>query len=140
MAIGHDLARLRALPLFAELDDAGLERVAGIVTEVEFPEGALLIERGQPGSGLFVLVDGRVRIDLPDRSVESGPGEFIGELSLLTGRTRTGRVSAVTHVRCLAIARADFSALLESEPRIALPLVSVLADRLADRIVDSGRR
>ena len=140
MPIEGDLAQLRTLPLFAELDRPALERVAAIATEVEFPEGALLIERGQPGSGLFVLVDGRVRVDLPDLSVESGPGEFIGELSLLTGHTRAGRVTAITDVRCLAIARSDFSALLQSDPRIALPLVSVLAGRLADRIVDGGRR
>ncbi len=135
MAEPDHIACLRAIPLFSELDEAALERIAAIATEVEFPERALLIERNQPGSGMFVLLDGTASVELPHRTVELGPGQFIGELSLLTdGDRRTARVSAATTLRCLAIARPEFAELLESEPRIAVPMLAALAGRLAEMI------
>jgi CRP-like cAMP-binding protein len=122
---------LRGIPIFAELDDKALERVAAIATEAEFPAGAVLIERGHPGLGMFVIVDGTVRADLRGRHVDFGPGEFVGELSLLVDdMPRAARVHAATPVRLIAINRADFFALLESEPRIAMAMLRVVATRL----------
>jgi CRP-like cAMP-binding protein len=126
--------RLRAVPLFTDLDEAALTRAASIATEVEFPRGALLMERNHPGSGLFVILDGTVQVELPQRTVELGPGEFVGELSLLTDRvTRSARVRAAGEVRCLAMSRRDFCGLVEAEPRIALSMLSALAQRLSAR-------
>ena len=124
--------RLRGIRLFAELHDEALERVAAIVTETEFPPSAVLIERGQPGLGLFVILDGTVRADVRDHHAEFGPGEFVGELSLLIDRMpRAARVRAETPVRALAINRPDFLLLLESEPSIAIAMLRVVATRLA---------
>ena len=123
------------MALFAVLDDAALERVADCATEVEVRQGTLLTERGQPGSGMFVVVDGQARVQLPGRTVELGPGDVVGELSLLTDDyQRSARVSAATDVRCLAISRDDFARLLDNEPRIAVPLLRVLAERLRGMI------
>ena len=124
-------AKLRTVPLFADLGDAALERAAAAATEVEVPARTLLIERGQPGSGVFVILDGRVDVALRQRRIELGPSEVVGELSLVTaGGRRSARVSAVTHVRCLAFSRRDFSDLLETEPLLARRLASVIARRL----------
>jgi hypothetical protein len=131
-ALEDRVERLRGIPLFAELDDEALERVAAIATETEFPPGAVLIERGHPGLGLFVILDGTVRADVRDRHADVGPGEFVGELSLLIDRMpRAARVRAEKPVRALAISRADFLALLESEPSIAIAMLRVVATRLA---------
>jgi voltage-gated potassium channel len=125
--------RLRNVPLFAEVDDAHLERIAAAATEFEVDGGYVLAERGQPGSGMFVILEGTVEVDVPRRSpIQLGPGEFFGELSLLTDSGRLARVRAVTPVRGLAISRASFDALLQDEPRIALAMLPVLAARLAD--------
>jgi CRP-like cAMP-binding protein len=126
------LERLRAVPLFTGLDEAALARAASIASEVEFPRGALLMERDHPGSGLFVVLHGTVQVELPQRTVELGPGEFVGELSLLTdGVKRSARVRAVGEVRCLAMSRRDFCSLVEAEPKIALSMLSALAQRLS---------
>jgi CRP-like cAMP-binding protein len=127
----NKLERLRALPLFAELDETALARAASAATEIAFAPGTLLMERGHPGTGLFLILEGTVHVELPQRTVELGPGEFVGELSLLTGRlTRTARVRAAGDVRSLAISRADFRALLDSHPEIGVSMLSVLARRL----------
>jgi len=129
------LEHLRGIPLFAELDDQGLERVAAIATDTEFPAGTVLIERGHPGVGMFVILEGTLRADVRDHHAGLGPGEFVGELSLLVEDIpRTVRVRAETPVRVLAINRADFVALLESEPRIAMAMLRVVATRLAQML------
>ena len=129
------LEHLRGIPLFADLDDQALERVAAIASDTDVPAGTVLIERGQPGLGMFVILDGMLRAEVRDRDAELGPGEFVGELSLLVDDIpRTVRVRAQTPVRVLAINRADFLALLESEPRIATAMLRVVATRLAQML------
>ena len=128
---GVTVERLRTLPLFASLDDRALERVAAVASEVEFPTGYVLIEPRQAGSGLFVLLTGHVEVDLRVGAVELGPGDVVGELSLLVDDgPRSARVCAQTPVRCLAISRGDFEELLDAEPRIAVALARQLATRL----------
>jgi CRP-like cAMP-binding protein len=129
------LERLRDIPLFAELEDDALDRVARVVTEFEAAAGHVLVERGQDGTGMFVLEEGTVAVELPGgRTLSRGPGEFFGELALLGSGVRTARVRATTRVRCLALGRADFARLLDEEPRIAVAMLPVLARRLADAV------
>ena len=91
---------VRKVPMFAELDDDELTWMADLATEFEVPAGFVLIERGQPGSGMFIITDGTVTVELPQGPVELGSGEFIGELPLLAdGITRVARVRAKTPVR-----------------------------------------
>jgi CRP-like cAMP-binding protein len=124
---------LRSIPMFAPLDDVGLGHVSELATDVELPAGHVMMQPGQEGAGLFVMLEGEVNVELPGGQVVScGPGEFIGELSLLVeGLVHTGRVRAATPVRCLAIGRDDFDRLLRTYPQVAVPMLRVLARRLA---------
>ena len=126
-----DIEKLRRIPLFADLHDRTLERIAELSTEFEEPAGWVLVEVGQPGSGMFVLEEGTVEVQTPDgRSWELGAGEFFGELALLTDDPRKARIRATTPVRCLAISRSDFQELLKEEPEIALAMLPRLAGRV----------
>src|SRR3990167_5798998 len=92
--------RLREIPLFGELPDDALARVADIATEIECPAGTVLALADDPGSGM-VVVEARGGFH-----GELGPGEFVGELTLLVPDAhRVARVRAATDVRCLAIRR-----------------------------------
>ncbi|HEY8726965.1 MAG TPA: cyclic nucleotide-binding domain-containing protein [Gaiellaceae bacterium] len=112
--------RLSALPLFADLDDAQLDRLAAATSEFEAPAGQALIERGRPGSGMFVLEQGQAIVEAPEGTRELGPGDVFGERALLGEEIeRTARVRAETDVRCLAIARPEIERLLAEDPRVA---------------------
>ncbi|MGZ8571933.1 MAG: cyclic nucleotide-binding domain-containing protein [Actinomycetota bacterium] len=127
--------KLAELPLFAHLDDDALAAVAKHVDEVEAPAGQVLIEIGQPGAGMFVLEEGELEVQLPTgEAIILGPGEFVGDLALLTDEPHVARVRAHTEVRCLAISRQDFTELLQEQPRIALAMLPVLARRLASSL------
>jgi CRP-like cAMP-binding protein len=111
--------RLRALPLFADLNDDQLDRLASSTTEFDAPAGQALIERGRPGSGLFVLEDGHAVVEAPEGHRELGPGDVFGERALLgEDIERTARVRAQTDVRCLAIARTELEHVLEESPSV----------------------
>jgi CRP-like cAMP-binding protein len=127
-----DLARLRALPLFAGLSDEALRRVEAVVVELEIGAGQTLARADDPGSGMFVIEEGTVVVEgRGEHVIELGPGEFVGELALLVPESiRAARVRAKTDVRCLAIGRPEFEQLLEDEPRIALAMLPVVARRL----------
>jgi CRP-like cAMP-binding protein len=126
-----DVEKLREIPLFMDLQDHTLERIAELSTEFEEPAGWVLVEVGQPGSGMFVLAEGTVEVRTPDgRAWALGPGEFFGELALLTDHPRNARIQARTSVRCLAISRLDFQKLLKEDPEIALAMLPRLAQRI----------
>ena len=114
------IERLRAQPLFADLDEETLVRLAAETTELEAPAGQLLIEYRAPGSGLFVLEEGQATVEAPDGRFELGPGDVFGERALLGENVpRAARVRAETDVRCLAIARPEIERLLAEDPRLA---------------------
>jgi CRP/FNR family transcriptional regulator, cyclic AMP receptor protein len=125
---------LRSIPMFAGLDEMGLFHVSQIATEVKLPAGHVLMQPGTEGQGLFVILDGCVNVELPgSTTITCNRGEFIGELSLLVeGLEHTGRVRAAGDVTCLAISRDEFARLLADYPQIAVPMLSVLAQRLAN--------
>jgi CRP-like cAMP-binding protein len=112
--------RLGAVPLFADLDEDQLDRLAAATSEFEAPAGQALIERGGPGSGMFVLEEGQAVVEAPEGMRELGPGDIFGERALLgEDGERTARVRARTDVRCLAIARPEIERLLAEDPRVA---------------------
>jgi CRP/FNR family cyclic AMP-dependent transcriptional regulator len=114
------LERLRALPLFADVDDAQLERLAAGMSEFDAPAGQLLIERGKAGSGMFVLEQGQAVVEAPEGKRHIGPGDVFGERALLGDDIqRTARVRAETDVRCLAISRPEIERLLAEDPSVA---------------------
>lgn len=113
------------------MSDETLGRILDSASEVDLTPGHVLIQPGMAGSGLFVIEEGTVIVELPNRQAELGPGEFVGDLALLTEHPHTGRVRAKTPVKALAINRDDFASLLAAEPKMALSMLEVLAQRLA---------
>lgn len=125
--------QLRDIPLFTELPVETLDAISSLAAPFTVRVGHVLVERGQSGSGMFLIQAGRVEVDLDNgRKIELGPGEFFGELSLLTDRLRTARVHAVTEVTGLAVGRREFARLVETQPHLAAAMLKVLATRLAE--------
>jgi CRP-like cAMP-binding protein len=128
-----DIDDLHALPLLAGMSPDGLARVSACAAAVEADDGQVLALQDDPGSGMFVIREGTVAVELRSGTLELGPGDFFGELALLIDDgARVARVRATSRVRCVSIPREDFLALAESEPSFALALLRELARRLAE--------
>ena len=131
MSPDERVARLRQIPVLAELGENTLERILRASSELEVPAGQVLIRADDPGAGMFVLEEGTVVVEARGSTIELGPGEIFGELSLLVPEsTRVARVRAATPVRCLAIDRATFEEPLDEEPALARAMLRVIARRL----------
>lgn len=130
---------IRQVPLFAPLRGTETQFLAEILREFQIPTGTLLFREGELGSSFDIIVDGQLEIikalGTPDERLLAvrGPGEFLGEMSLLDpdGR-RTASVRARTAVRLLEMARPDFDALLQHRPALAYEMVRVLSLRLRE--------
>jgi len=124
---------LSAARLFDGVDAEGMDRIAAVAVQVDFPDNHVVARQGEIGTGFFVVVDGSARVIRDGESLATiGPGDFFGELSVLDGRPRTAQVVTEGPTTCLALASWDFEAVLLEEPRVALALLRGLALRLRD--------
>jgi len=137
LATSHREAIISACPLFMGLDARGAAAVAGVAVEVEFPADRAIAREGEIGSGMFIIVDGRVRVVREGKVVTHlGAGEFFGELSVLDGAPRNASVWADVPTTCLAVATWDAERVMREEPGVALALLRVLARRLREAVAD----
>ena len=128
---------LRSIPILADASDTALERVAAAAGDMTYQAGQILALQGDPGSGMFLIMDGSVSVEWRGGRAELGPGNFVGELTLLSpGGSRNARVRALTDVRCLALGRDDALELIESESTVALAMLREIARRFANALPD----
>jgi CPA2 family monovalent cation:H+ antiporter-2 len=128
---------LRALPIFAGASDSGLERLASASGELTCNAGQIVALEGDPGSGMFVILDGTASVEWRGGSVNLEAGTFFGELTLLApGGRRNARVRAATEMHCLAIPRDAALEVIESEPSVALAMLREVARRFASALPD----
>lgn len=128
---------LRAVPIFAGASDSALERLAAASGELACSAGQIVALEGDPGSGMFVILDGTASVEWRGGSVNLEAGTFFGELTLLApGGRRNARVRAATEMRCLAIPRDAALEVIESEPSIALAMLHEVARRFASALPD----
>ena len=110
---------LRKIPLFAECTDAELARISSTADEIDFAEGRRLTRQSAAGREVVILVEGTAEVRHDDEVVNRiGAGEFVGEISLLTGQRRTATVVATSPVHALVIEGHAFLQLLGEVPDI----------------------
>jgi len=119
--------------VFENLPEELLRPILATGIERTYPDGEVLMRRGETGDTLYLIVDGTVRVERPGRSLQLGPGELIGEIEVLDPtRGRIADITAVGEVRCLEITRENLRTALEQNPRAALALIEVLAARFRE--------
>jgi CRP/FNR family transcriptional regulator, cyclic AMP receptor protein len=128
-------AKMRLLsdvPLFKACSQPELAKVADIATQLDEPQGKVLIREGEPGRDFFVLVEGTAEVRRGNRRVATlGPGDFAGEIALLTNAPRTATVKTTSPVSVLRVTTKGFTALLDASPTIERKIRKALADRVA---------
>jgi CRP-like cAMP-binding protein len=108
---------LRTIPLFSACTAEDLSRVASVADEIDLREGRRLTTEDAPGGELVVLVEGGAEVHQDGRVVNTvGPGEYVGEVALVTGRPRSATVVATSPVHALVIEGHAFQRLLEDSP------------------------
>lgn len=124
-------AALARLPLFEGISPESMSRLAAVTGEQDFAAGSYIVRQGQVGSGLYVVVEGTVRVLRgSDELATLGAGEFFGELSVIDQQPRNASVQAAAPTRCLALASWELLELLENDPALSLNMIRGLVARL----------
>lgn len=139
------VALLAQIGLFSGLPTNDLATVAASLSAVHLDPGEALFAEGDVSDGLYVVLSGRVRVNVAagDRETflhELGRGEVFGEVSLVAATPRTATVRASRETTVLHLSRAVFEATVEKHPSVGMKLAAALADRLVSvdrRVVGS---
>src|SRR5919112_686621 len=110
---------VRALPLFAELDERALQAVAALARERDADAGEVLMQEGEPGETFLAIVDGTVRVERDGKAIRSMmAGGFLGEVALVEHGPRTATAVCVTDCRLLEIGSHEFERLIATFPDV----------------------
>ncbi len=128
-------ARMKALDcvdFLAVLSEAQRKRLGELSDTRLYAPGEAILREGDAGEALYVLLSGKVEVRKgePSRKLaELGPGRFFGEMSLMTGASRSATVIALEETALLEIGKPALAPILESEPKLCQALSEVLAER-----------
>ena len=124
---------LKRVPIFEGLEKRELERIAGSMKQRTFRAGDTVTTEGRGGVGFFVIEDGEARVTIHgDERRRLGPGDYFGEVALLTDRPRTATITAESELRCYGMTSWDFKPLVETHGSIAWKLLQAMAKNYAD--------
>jgi CRP/FNR family transcriptional regulator len=127
---------LKRVPLFSDLVSGDIKQVAAIAQEETFSDGDIIVQQGEVGDLMFIIVSGEVRVIVTrdQKEVEFARrtvGEYVGEMALF-GKERIATLAAVGHVRTLCIDRKSFESILRDRPDVSLAVIQVLCERLQE--------
>lgn len=129
--VRRSVAALRAVPLFDGFSKRHLHRLAAEAEVVAFDADRAIVEEGEAGEAMFVVLSGGARVTRGGRKVATMvPGDFFGELSALDGGPRTASIVSETPMELLRLFRHTLRRMIEEEPSLAMGLLEGLARRL----------
>ena len=137
-AVEEHAAGLRAVPLFAGLDDAERAQVAALFKERRFGAGETVIHEGSGGAAFFMIDSGEARVLVGGAARRAlGPGDWFGEIALIDEGPRSATVVAATDLVCQGVTIWDFRPLVEANGVIGWKLLQAMVQKL--RAAEAGR-
>jgi CRP/FNR family transcriptional regulator, cyclic AMP receptor protein len=123
---------LKRVPLFAECSKSELRELAKTADELDIRQGTVLTREGRTAKEFFVLVDGTAQVTKAGKKIaDLGPGDWFGEIALITNSPRTATVTATSAGDVLVITDRRFRTVVETMPSIALKVLSSVGERLS---------
>ena len=121
-------------PLFASLGAKDRARVAADLRERRYTAGDAMTSEDHGGVAFFLIGEGEATVSVAGRGAVKrlGPGDYFGEMALITGRTRSAAIAADTEVQCWVLSQWHFKPIVLEHPEIAWALLEVLARRVAE--------
>lgn len=127
---------LRRVPIFAGLTQAQMSQLSGNVAKQRYKRGELIIEQGQKCGSLFIILSGRARVIVTDKRAKEvilatlGPGDCIGEMSLIDGESHSASVRTDIQTDVLVLSHAEFVRCLAENQNMAFWIMKGLVQRL----------
>jgi CRP/FNR family cyclic AMP-dependent transcriptional regulator len=135
-AAGNKLAVLRKHPYFSDLEPEAFDQLCRYAKHTTLKRGVAICSKGDPGTSLYAVISGTVKISTSSADGRSailnliGPGEIFGEVALLDGLARTADATANTNCEVFVIDRREFIPFVKSQPALAMKFIELLCMRL----------
>lgn len=127
----HKLATLARSPLFDGLSQSELALLGTITDEIDFAEGRTLIREGEIPHEFFVIIEGEADVSKGGNHLRTvGPGEFIGDVSLVAQTTRTATVTTTTPMRVFVMTEQAFRSLIATNREVESKVLRSIAKHL----------
>ncbi|MEK0179048.1 MAG: cyclic nucleotide-binding domain-containing protein [Oscillatoriales cyanobacterium] len=124
---------VRAVPIFKELRDDFLVRLASVMDELSFPSKHTIFTEGQEGRSLYILVSGTVRVHIGDRDLaQLKAGACFGEMSLFDAEPRSASITALEPCECLMLTQMQLYDAIDETPGIAVNIIRLLSRRIRE--------
>lgn len=130
------LDQLRRVSLFANLTAPAADKVCSLLVLQDAPAGSVLFKAGEPGTAMYFIDHGRVRINVTDADGQDvtlallTDGDFFGEMAMVDGQARSATATAAEDTRVAVLTREDFIGLIGSDQQIMLGMLAAMARRL----------
>ncbi len=125
-----DAARLKAIPVFEDLDDESLNNIAAIAAEVSVPAGKELVREGDYSYDVLAIEEGDARVERGGEHIaDLGPGDVIGEMGVLDRSQRMATVTATSPMRLITLTSWDVRRLRKSAPEAVEHLQGLVEKR-----------
>jgi CRP-like cAMP-binding protein len=126
-----DVAALRQVPLFSGLSDRDLKRLSKMLQERVFAPGDTIAVEGREGQGFFLIESGGATVSRGGETINTlGPGEWFGELALISRGPRTATVTANSELRCRGLASWEFRPFVQEHADVSWSMLETLVERL----------
>jgi CRP/FNR family transcriptional regulator, cyclic AMP receptor protein len=121
------------VPLFSQLNARQRREVAKLCFEEAYAPGQVIIRQLEDAQFLVVILEGSAQVTRDDKTIATvGPGDAVGEMSLIDGMRRSASVVAETEVQAVILHRTAFLKLLDGAPTLARNLLLAQTARLRD--------
>lgn len=124
---------VRAVPIFQELRDDFLVRLASAMDELSFPADHTIFTQGQEGRSLYIVVKGLVRVHIGDRELaQLKEGACFGEMSLFDAEPRSASVTTIEPCDCLMLTQLQLYDAIDETPGVAINIIRLLSRRIRE--------
>src|SRR5690349_5469783 len=130
------LEAIRSVPLFASLNDDAAQELLTLLKSRPVVTGTSLFRAGEPGDAMYLIQSGRVRIAVHDADgkeivlAELAQGDFFGEMAIIDGQQRAAGATVIEDAHLLILSRDNFLRFINSNPGVALEMLSAVFQRL----------
>ncbi len=124
---------VRRVPIFKELRDDFIVRLASVMDELSFPGNYTIFNEGDEGRSLYIVVSGRVKVHIGKQQLAIFPkGESFGEMAVFDAQPRSASATTLEACECLELTQEQLYEAIDEIPDIAVNIIGILSRRIRE--------